>query len=243
MTDNNSENYTTTCYDPIAEANSRLLGCIKEKQISSAVENMLRRHWCPDAVTIKNPQISPFKEVPSAMLLPGELSAVTFRVGCYIVRSARRVYNVYEPGYIPEKETPASPEDVELVRQENRDFLRIGSPSWSERLRITHEISARHLADPDEKFVYICRAAEARNYSWFETMDSIWIAKRRKIESRKKACLFVKMIFENRSFTVSYWYMMEPDGSISTLVRHPYDSNAEEARFTKRTDSIEIMQS
>lgn len=50
-------------------------------------------------------------KVPENGLLPGELSAVTFRVGCYIVRSALRAYRCHKVGDILEKQgqVPARP--------------------------------------------------------------------------------------------------------------------------------------
>ena len=69
---------------------------------------VLNKHWSRAAI-VTNFKVKEFpigytgKEVPKSELLKGELSAVTFEVGCYIVRFAKRVYNVHEYGYTPEK--------------------------------------------------------------------------------------------------------------------------------------------
>lgn len=59
------------------------------------------------------------------IIYKGELSAVTFKVGCYIVHSALRVYTIHDQDwYLPEPEKPAGEEDVATVKKDLR---------WNER--------------------------------------------------------------------------------------------------------------
>ena len=66
---------------------------------------MIQEHWRQTVVFTDALHIEPWewgeigKKVLEGELLPGELSAVTFSVGCYTVRSAQRVYRVYGPIY------------------------------------------------------------------------------------------------------------------------------------------------
>lgn len=106
----------------------------------------IQKHWKDTAVFTDALHIELWKwdeggtKVPEGELLPGELSATTFSVGCYTVRSAQRVYRVYGPIYAPEKETPASWEETELVRKDIRPIGTTGAlfPAWCDELRVTH---------------------------------------------------------------------------------------------------------
>lgn len=56
-------------------------------------------------------------DVPEEELLPGEISAFTFQVGCYTVRSAYRFYESYkQDGNYFEK--PAGKDDVGMARKD-----------------------------------------------------------------------------------------------------------------------------
>lgn len=58
------------------------------------------------------------EEIPEGELFQGEISAVFFRIGCYTVRSALRVYKVRSPEGKRER-IPANPAEVEGVRKDN----------------------------------------------------------------------------------------------------------------------------
>ena len=195
---------------------------------STEIEKVLRKHWNETAVLIDtlHPDTDG-QELNEADLLPGELSAVICKVGCYIVRSAQRVYKIHEPGYSPELETPASKEETELVKSDNDLF-----PSWRDSLRVVHEISAKHQANPNQEFTFICRAAQARNYGWIETISCICTAKEYGLVPNEYASLFVLNTYVGSSFSVDYWYMLAPTGKIMTLKLHPFDQNMDNARFT-----------
>lgn len=206
-------------------------------------ELTIRKHWKLSAVFTGSLHPGHGKKLIETELLPEELSAEVFRVGCYTVRSARRVYQVCEPGYSPEEERPASPEDVALVRKDmppeiadpRLNFTRIHSvcfPSWRDRLRVTREISARHQNNTDGSFTVICRTAESRNYAWSETIGVICTAKEHIAVPNEHASLFVCNTYMGDSFTADTWYKLDPSGKITTLRLHPYDSDIDKARFT-----------
>lgn len=163
-----------------------------------------------------------FRELTEEELLPGELSAVTFRVGCYIVRKALRVYNIHGPVYSPELETPAKETDVALVRKDlnldNGCTVGLGlRPSWEDRLRVTQEISARHCDSPSSNFTYICRAAEARDHRWCEIIGPIYTAKVSAAIPDEYASLLVCLTFMGSSHTDDTWHRLDPTGKITTL--------------------------
>lgn len=159
------------------------------------------------------------EEVPGNELLPGELSAATFSVGCYTIRSAQRVYRIYEPGYSPEMETPANQEETELVRKDVRPMGMAGtgflSSAWCDKLRVTHEISARHNDAPEGKFTYICRAAEARNARWKEHISAIYSVKESEFIPNEYASLLVCLTFAGDSHSFGTWYKLDPTGKIT----------------------------
>jgi hypothetical protein len=200
---------------------------------------MIQEHWRQTVVFTDALHIEPWewgeigKKVLEGELLPGELSAVTFSVGCYTVRSAQRVYRVYGPIYAPEKETPASWEETELVR---KDITPMGTikplvPAWRDELRVTHEISARHNDAPEGQFTYICRAAEASSGRWKEHISAIYSVKESKFIPDGYASLLVCLAFTGDSHGVDTWYKLDPTGKITTLRLHPFDSNQDKARF------------
>lgn len=200
----------------------------------------IREHWkrtvvFTDALHIAAWEWSEIgKKVPEGELLSGELSVVTFSVGCYTARSAQRVYRSCGPVYIPEEETPAGWEETELVK---KDMTPMGTirplvPVWCDELRVTHEISARHNDAPEGKFTYICRAAEASSGRWKEHISAIYSVKESKFIPDEYASLLVCLAFAGDSHGVDTWYKLDPTGKITTLRLHPYDSNADKARFT-----------
>lgn len=200
---------------------------------STSAKETIRKHWHQTAVFTDSPLMRRKKEVPKSKLLPGELSAVTFHVGCYKVRSAVRVYNVDEPGYSPHTETPASREDVEMIRKETEDGERlgIGFQSWRDRLRITNEISAKHSSDHNGEYTYLCRAAEARNYSWCERITAICSAKKNALTPDSKADLFVCNAYMGDSHGAESWYKLNPSGKIECLYLHDYNQEQDKERF------------
>lgn len=184
-------------------------------------------------------------EVSETELLQGELEAVTVKVGCYTVRSAQRVYKVWEPGYVPEEELPADKTELEPIKKELDKYAKIQSGTitvgiattgfllseWRNKFRITHEISVRHNDSPDNDFTYICRAAHSRNYSWYEHIACICTAKENSFIPDEYASLLVLNNYTGDSFSFDTWYKLEPTGKITTLRLHPFDSNMNEAQF------------
>lgn len=215
---------------------------IKDAKISADTKATLWKHWCPTAVFTGGWCSGHEKKVPSAKLLQGELSAEISTVGCYLVRSAIRVYKVHEPGYCPELEAPADQNDMdELWRYINEwgdleGFLAIGAwcvveKSLSQRLRITHEISARHKDDPNPEFVYLTRTTQARTSMWYESISCICSAKKKAFVPDRDASLFVCNTYVGDSFSADTWYKLSRFGKIKKLVLHPFDSQQDEARF------------
>lgn len=166
-------------------------------------------------------------------LLTGEISACIFRLGCYLVRSAQRVYRISsEEVYFPEKESPASNEETEIVRKDlasniadaNLGVTRTGivPPSWYNKLRVTHEISAKHIDAPGETFQYICRAASARNYSWSEGIKEITCEKAEPGIPDEYASLVVCLGWTGSSYSMDTFYRLEPTGKVTEDTVRPF---------------------
>ena len=86
------------------------------ENIDTGSKKIIRKHWNGAAVFTDawHPGINE-QEFTEAELLPGELSAVIFTVGCYIVRTAKRVHRIPEPGCGQGLKTPADETETELV--------------------------------------------------------------------------------------------------------------------------------
>lgn len=193
--------------------------------------DVIRKHWNRAAVlTAAWRSITNEQEVSEAELLPGELSAVTYQVGCYTIRSAWRVYRVYKPGYNPELETPANQEEVEYFK--NISPTHVGAPKFNDQLlRITNEISAKHNSNPNNRFSYICRAAQSIHYSWSEQIKAVYTAKEHNLIPDEYASLFVCNTYVGDSFCADSWYKLDPTGKITKLELHPFDSDINNACF------------
>ena len=168
-------------------------------------------------------------------LLPGELSAVTFTLGCYTVRSAERVYKVPVKDEDYENPVPADDKDLAFVKGsintsspssnrttwlDKKDMPNTGffkdpfsshSP-WEGKLHITHEITARHNSDPKGVFAgnfkYVCRAIHQA--STYGDQDIYLIS-----TLKKDASLFV--LWRNSYITAIFkkGYRLDPNGVIT----------------------------
>ena len=178
-------------------------------------KEMIKQNWNETAVVTDSmdPEAREIHKLTEDELLSGELSASVFKVGCYTVRSAQRVYRIHEDGYSPELEMPADKAEVDLVRKEPESF--VAFPSWWNKLRVTHEISARHNANPNKIFAYICRAARARDLRWSEYVGGIYVAKEHELVPDEYASLFVCLTFVNSFSSTDTWYKLDPTGRIT----------------------------
>lgn len=184
---------------------------------------LIQKRWKHTVVFTDVLQIGGFnesgKEVPEHELLPGELSAEIFSVGCHIVRSAQRVYRIRGLAYIPEQETPADKDETELVR---KDMVPHGTAgivfsAWRDKLRVAHEISARHNDSPEGKFAYLCRATEACSGRWKEHIRAIYSVKESEFVPDEYASLMICLTFVGDSRCFDTWYKFDPTGKIATL--------------------------
>ena len=207
----------------------------KEQKNHEKTIEAFRRQGGEEVVVIDtwNPSIDENK-VPEEELLPGEIEAATFQVGGYTVRSALRVYTIQDPDwYLAEVRKPAEKKEVEMVRKDlvfgkgdGRGFGARGNifagwgnintcvghlPAWRDKLRITHEISARYNSNPDKSFTYICRAADPMNGKWFEYIGDIYVVKERTTDPDESASLLIYFVFISDFYGVDTWYKFDPN--------------------------------
>ncbi len=214
----------------------------EQNHIDEGKLNSFRRH-CRDSEAVFTDAWSLGTEehqVSDEELLPGEIEAVTFQVGCYTVRSALRVYTIQDPDwYLAEVREPADKDDVEMVRKDlapvngtetvtgtkesilaswgNLYTFAGNIPQWRDKLRITHEISAKHNFKCDMPFTYICRAADPMNGKWFEYIGDIYAVKERDTVPDESASLLIYLAFSSDFYGVDTWYRFDPDGKIATF--------------------------
>ena len=175
-----------------------------------------------------------WEEVPEGEPFPGELSAVLFRIGCYTVRSAMRVYKVRDPKGQREK-IPAELAEVELVRKDSyyKTFIEpvisgdvpaaaehpalaavIQPPVWRYELCAMHEISAKYIKSADSGFVHICSALQ-----YINTRDPEDMAKRSLMPEVSGCYEYIGDIYTVKAQESS------PDESASLLIYKHYESS------------------
>lgn len=173
-------------------------------------------------------------DIQEEELLLGEISAFTFQVGCYTVRSAYRVYMNYEQdGHYFER--PAGKEDVEMVRKDLEWSSRLKGwfykdrrsslPSGLRITRLTYEISAIHNSSYKRVFTYICSIDAEWHISYSEYVKDICTIKENKTVSDECDSLLIYIVYTGSSFGVDTWYRLDPDGKITRFIDHPFSQN------------------
>lgn len=179
-----------------------------------------------DAICLDKPE----RELRENELRAGELSAVVFRVGYYMVRSALRIYKlVYDADCDRETEVPADKEEVEAVKKGGfgKDFHKMFAREiyfenvdtatfslWKDGLLVYHEISARHCEKPSNECIYVCRAAQSMSPDWCEYIGDIYTVKADDLIPDADASLIVYSHYESSSFGMDTWHKLDPNGNL-----------------------------
>ena len=153
-------------------------------------KDSIKKHWGKrDVIFTDSLHGKDERQLRENELLPGEISAVTFTVGCYTVKRAR----VYK-----------GDGTLEELSEESR--LLIMSPGFSPY--VYHEISARHNADPNgvfkDSFISIWQYPELSTVNHW--IDFICTAKGKGSDD-DRATLFVLM-------NGRHWAELSPDGVV-----------------------------
>ena len=249
---------TGSCPKRVSREDKETGSCLE--RVSKEDRETMQKHWSRSVVfTDALDTDTDEQKLPEEELLQGELWAVTFRVGCYIVRGARRIYRVYDSG----SEVPVDNEEMELVKnfigngykeqrfdslfgsRDNRTggvvHLRVNDlgpcpfswgPWWPDRnLRETLEVSARHISSPGSEYTYICRTADAKDLSWSETIKSIYTVKEHSKIPDEYASLVVCMGYCGSSVSSDTWYRLEPTGKMTILRSGAYGIMDDDEHF------------
>jgi len=204
-------------------------------------EDLLERYGDADAIASADVCNAPsFRRIEPGELLDGELSAVTFILGCYTVRSAQRVYKANDNNRT--EEIPADADGLNLVRGElhkeeiatarkimgdggmlaREDYTRAYIPEtfnrpWLDNFRVTQEISAKHNSDPygtfTDGFKFVCRAGHVlNNKHWEIKIKSIGAVKKDDTLSDDYADLVVSATNMYITATSQTRYVLTPQG-------------------------------
>ena len=195
---------------------------IQQNKLNSGLE-ALRTHLGDEIVfTALWKDAEDEHEVKDYELLEGELSAVTFKVGCYMIRSSQKLYLHNKENHYTER-IPASKEEIEEYHKncERLDML-YGLPTGE--VRRVHEISAKYIGGDttvDSQWQFICLAAEST--AWSESIDFIGTVKKQSSVSDEQAVLFVLKEFIGSSYSVSHWHKFTSNGEVTGYTEHPYN--------------------
>lgn len=153
-------------------------------------------------------------------LLPGELSAVVFQVGCYTVRSARRVYRLREPGLGQEPDEPAGQADTESVRKD------MGSTYGG-----TAGYAEGSMADPGNAFTVVCRVLQPVPADGCGYIGDIYAVRENDTVPDEAASLIVYSHYEGSSSGTDTWYRLAPDGRITRSEKFPFPTETEDLKL------------
>lgn len=165
------------------------------------------------------------RELEDNELLEGELSAFTFKIGCYVIRSARRLYQDLDGIHYAER-VPATKEMVAEYQKNHTGIKALICEN--EYLREVHEISAKHVKNQDEisvdEWKHVCFATDS--LSWGESIEFIATVKNDSSIGDEQAELFVLKTYAGSSYGIDYWYKLTPDGKVTEYREHPFDSDS-----------------
>jgi len=157
-------------------------------------------------------------EVEEENLLEGELSAFTFKIGNYSIRSSMRLYqDTKENAYY--KRIPATQEQIAAYGKPG-DYVMLSN---REGVREVHEILAKYEGEGTavaEEWNFVCLATEARMCQWSESVAFISTVKANASEADEREVLFVQKTYCGDSFSVLYWYKMTSDGTVTEYWEH-----------------------
>lgn len=205
---------------------------LEEKDLSA--EDTIRKHWKNKAVFTDawRPDEAE-QEIPENELQAGEMSAVIFKVGCYHVRSAWRVYKKQD-----DLKIPADKEEVELAKGKLKGTVKMTIDvlrymELPEKMCVVHEISAKHMDNPNNTYTNVCSIAQSRSVRWCEYVGDIYTVKENESIPDEYASLLVYTHFSGDSFGADTWYKLDPTGKITKLDLHPFNSNLDEESFVE----------
>jgi hypothetical protein len=161
------------------------------------------------------------QEIGDDDLLPGEISAITFEIGGYIVRSAKRVYKVLDDY----TEVPAKGDDLLLAKERENNML--GFFGMQDRnTKTKNEISAKLVFDKHgvfaDGFKIICQASRAQSFAWTEDIVYICAILTPPSFSLDDELLFVKNLYVGSSYSSETWYKLNPKGTIKSYGQGAY---------------------
>jgi len=208
---------------------SKKISPLKLKVLEDKYKKLILDHWKKTDITFTDAWCHSLDAhlLSDDDLLPGELSAHIYKIGYYAVRSAKKVYMIPEGdrGYNPQNEMPASKECLSNLKENENNGCKLLGFGINHNHRVAHEISGRHNNDSNDAFVgcfkYICRATEARNLSWRESIQCIVAVKDSSL-SDETASLFVCRQYMGSSFSSHTWYELNYRGLVSEFSIHPY---------------------
>lgn len=193
----------------------------RERRIHGA-KRELRTHFGPDT-TITAFKAKHKREVSKDKLRDGEVSAVTYTIGNYVIRESTVLYiDDVDTHYL--KRIPADKEQVEEFRQQygERSVIFLGLDGY----RPVVEIHAANKDDDEPKWHFVCLTTSARSLVWSESVDFIGTVKKNAFD--KRTDLFVLVTYHGDSFSSETWHRLTSDGAVKNYSVHPYDSGSDE---------------
>jgi len=199
---------------------------MRERCICGAIES-LRTHFGA-GVIVTSANIKNKREVSEDKLRKGEVSAVTYTVGNYVIRESVMLYkDDVNNDYL--MKIPAEKEQVEKFREEYGEgsiiFIDLDD------CRPVTEIHAANMNDAEPKWRFVCLATSAKSLVWSESIDFIGTMKKNVFVPDKKSDLFVLVNYMGDSFSTETWHRFTHKGEAKEYKVHPYDIGSDERRW------------
>lgn len=156
-------------------------------------------------------------EVEEEGLLEGELSAFTFKIGNYLIRSSMRLYQDTDENTYYQR-IPATQDRLAVYAASGNmgGYIML---SEREGVREVHEISAKYQGTGDEDVTedwnFVCLATEEPMGKWRESIDFIGTVKKNSSVLEKQEALFVQKNYFGDAHCSKDWYKMTSDGKVT----------------------------
>lgn len=160
-------------------------------------------------------------------LLDGEVCAHVFEIGCYKIRSARRLYLRGVDGRVP-----AGEELVKNYKEKNFRYNLLGNEVFegfgyiSDEVFSVNEISAKPINNTTDEWKTVCSVESGGG--WIETLKIIATVSENSSTDESDDSLVILKEWVGITYTSYYWHILKSDGTFKVYSKGAFDDTFKE---------------